>query len=92
MGCYFYFRSGKNTLRVDLQDIAMKAPMREGRPRPRRGQIVPYAATGINSSQAQWNSSDELMNTNTQSDPFVLRRYFGAGGEEPPPACRAHRA
>ncbi len=42
MGCYFFFRSGKNILRVDLQEIAMKAPMREGRKARVEGQTVPY--------------------------------------------------
>ena len=42
MGCYFFFRSGKNTLRVDLQEIAMTAPMREGRKARVEGQTVPY--------------------------------------------------
>ena len=43
MGCFFYFVSGKNTLRVDLQEIAMRAPMREGRKARVEGRIVPYA-------------------------------------------------
>ncbi|HKE26575.1 MAG TPA: hypothetical protein VKB88_29675 [Bryobacteraceae bacterium] len=42
MGCYFFFRSGKNALRVDLQEIAMTAPMREGRRARVEGQTVPY--------------------------------------------------
>jgi hypothetical protein len=42
MGCFFFFRSGKNTLRVDLQEIAMKAPMKEGYLARVEGQIVPY--------------------------------------------------
>ncbi len=42
MGCFFFFRSGKETLRVDLQEIAMKAPMKEGRAARVEGQIVPY--------------------------------------------------
>jgi hypothetical protein len=42
MGCFFFFRSGKQTLRVDLQEIAMHAPMREGRPARVEGQMVPY--------------------------------------------------
>jgi uncharacterized protein YdeI (BOF family) len=42
MGCYFFFKSGKNALRVDLQDIAMTAPMREGRKARVEGQTVPY--------------------------------------------------
>jgi hypothetical protein len=42
MGCYFFFRSGKDTLRVDLQEVAMTAPMREGRAARVEGQIVPY--------------------------------------------------
>jgi hypothetical protein len=42
MGCYFFFRAGKDTLRVDLQEVAMKAPMKEGRTARVEGQIVPY--------------------------------------------------
>jgi hypothetical protein len=42
MGCFFYFLSGKKMLRVELQDIAMNAPRRNGRPARVEGQIVPY--------------------------------------------------
>lgn len=42
MGCYFFLKSGKQTLRVDLQEIAMHAPMREGRNARIEGQTVPY--------------------------------------------------
>lgn len=42
MGCFFYFFSGKSSLRVDLQDIAMTAPRRNGRQARVEGQIVPY--------------------------------------------------
>jgi hypothetical protein len=42
MGCFFFFHSGNNTLRVDLQEIAMTAPRRDGRPTRVEGQIVPY--------------------------------------------------
>jgi len=42
MGCYFFFPSGTKTLRVELKDIAMTAPMREGRAARVEGQIVPY--------------------------------------------------
>ena len=42
MGCYFFFKSGKDELRVDLQEVAMTAPMREGRNARVEGQIVPY--------------------------------------------------
>lgn len=45
MGCFFFFRSGKDTLRVDLQEIAMHAPMREGRRARVEGQLVPYNGT-----------------------------------------------
>jgi uncharacterized protein YdeI (BOF family) len=41
MGCYFTFHSGKDSLKVDLQDVAMTAPMHEGRPARVEGQIVP---------------------------------------------------
>jgi hypothetical protein len=42
MGCFFFFISGKDMLRVELQEIAMKAPSRNGRPARVEGQIVPY--------------------------------------------------
>ncbi|HWQ55090.1 MAG TPA: hypothetical protein VN442_15490 [Bryobacteraceae bacterium] len=42
MGCFFTFRSGKEGLRVDLQEVAMHAPMREGRPARVEGQMVPF--------------------------------------------------
>lgn len=42
MGCYFVFRNGQKALRVDLQDIAMTAPMHEGKPARVEGQLVPY--------------------------------------------------
>jgi len=42
MGCFFFFFSGRNMLRVELQEIAMKAPRRNGRPARVEGQIVPY--------------------------------------------------
>jgi hypothetical protein len=42
MGCFFFFRSGKDRLRVDLEEVAMTAPMREGRRARVEGQIVPY--------------------------------------------------
>ena len=42
MGCYFFFRSGKDELRVDLQEVAMHAPMHEGGVALVEGQIVPY--------------------------------------------------
>jgi hypothetical protein len=42
MGCYFFFKSGKKTLRVNLQEIAMMAPMREGRRGRVEGQTVRY--------------------------------------------------
>ena len=40
MGCFFNFRDGQKTLRVDLEDIAMTAPMHEGRPAVVEGQLV----------------------------------------------------
>jgi hypothetical protein len=42
MGCYFFIHSGTKTLRVELQEIAMNAPMREGHPVRVEGQIVRY--------------------------------------------------
>jgi hypothetical protein len=42
MGCYFFFPSAKGTLRVELKDVAMDAPMREGRPAHVEGQMTPF--------------------------------------------------
>lgn len=42
MGCYFFFRSGTNELRIDIQEVAMTAPMEEGRTARVQGQMVPY--------------------------------------------------
>ena len=42
MGCFFFFVAGKNMLRVELQEIAMNAPRRNGRPARVEGQIVPF--------------------------------------------------
>lgn len=42
MGCFFFFHSGEKTLRVELKDIAMTAPMREGHQARVEGQIVPF--------------------------------------------------
>ena len=43
MGCYFFFHSGKKALRVDISEIAMTAPRRNGRPARVEGQLVPFA-------------------------------------------------
>jgi hypothetical protein len=42
MGCYFFFLEGDKKLRVDLQDIAMNAPRRNGHIAKVEGQVVPY--------------------------------------------------
>ena len=42
MGCYFFFPTAKGKLRVELKDIAMDAPMRQGRPAHVEGQLVSY--------------------------------------------------
>jgi len=42
MGCYFFIPSGTKMLRVELKEIAMNAPMREGHQARVEGQIVPY--------------------------------------------------
>src|SRR4051812_2996499 len=42
MGCYFFFKSGNDELRVDLQEVAMTAPMHEGGKVRVEGQLVPY--------------------------------------------------
>ena len=43
MGCFFFFHSGEKILRVELKDIAMTAPMREGHRARVEGQIVPFS-------------------------------------------------
>ncbi len=43
MGCYFFFHSGNRKLRVDISEIAMNAPRRNGHHARVEGQIVPYA-------------------------------------------------
>src|SRR5262245_18271637 len=42
MGCNFFFLTKNGRLRVELKDIAMDAPMREGHPARVEGQLVPY--------------------------------------------------
>lgn len=42
MGCYFFFLSGDKMLRVDLEQITMYAPRRNGHTAHVEGQIVPY--------------------------------------------------
>ena len=42
MGCYFFFLSGENLLRVDLEQITMVAPRRNGHRARVEGQMVPY--------------------------------------------------
>lgn len=42
MGCYFFFLSGDKMLRVDLEEITMIAPRRNGNMARVEGQIVPY--------------------------------------------------
>src|SRR5690348_1090605 len=42
MGCYFFFLSGEDMLRVELKDIAMNAPRRNGHTARVEGQIVPF--------------------------------------------------
>jgi hypothetical protein len=42
MGCFFFFKSGRDTLRVDLQEVAMTAPMRVGHKARVEGRMVPY--------------------------------------------------
>ena len=43
MGCYFFFVLEKRRLRVDMADIAMNAPRRNGHRARVEGQMVPYA-------------------------------------------------
>ena len=42
MGCFFFFAAGDKQLRIDLEPIAMTAPMREGRMAKVEGQIMPH--------------------------------------------------
>ena len=42
MGCFFFFLSGKDRLRVDIEQIAMTAPRKNGHQARVEGQIVPY--------------------------------------------------
>lgn len=42
MGCYFFIPSGTKTLRVDIQEVAMTAPMREGHQARVEGQLVSF--------------------------------------------------
>jgi len=42
MGCFFYFLSGTQKLRVDLQDIAMTAPRKAGHTARVEGRTVPF--------------------------------------------------
>jgi hypothetical protein len=42
MGCFFYLHAGNKRLRVDLKDIAMKAPRREGHSARVEGRLEPY--------------------------------------------------
>ena len=42
MGCYFYVHVGERSLRVDLQDIAMNAPRKNGHMAKVEGQMVKY--------------------------------------------------
>jgi len=42
MGCFFYLYAGNKKLRVDLKDIAMKAPRREGHSARVEGQLESY--------------------------------------------------
>jgi hypothetical protein len=42
MGCFFFFHAGKDILRIELEEVAMNAPMREGRLARVEGQLVPH--------------------------------------------------
>jgi hypothetical protein len=42
MGCFFFFHSPKGILRIELAEVAMTAPMREGHTARVEGQLVPY--------------------------------------------------
>ena len=45
MGCFFFIYEGKENLRIDLQEIAMTAPLNEGRKARLEGMLVPYGET-----------------------------------------------
>jgi hypothetical protein len=42
MGCFFSFYAGKKSLRINIEEIAMTAPKKEGHRARVEGQIVPY--------------------------------------------------
>jgi hypothetical protein len=42
MGCFFFFPAGKAVLRVDIQEVAMTAPMKEGHAARVQGRMTPY--------------------------------------------------
>ena len=42
MGCYFFFIEGNQMLRVDLQEIAMNAPRKNGHRVRVEGSLVPF--------------------------------------------------
>jgi hypothetical protein len=42
MGCFFFFHTGDKSLRIDLEEIAMNAPMKEGHLARVEGQIISY--------------------------------------------------
>ena len=42
MGCHFFLAAGEKTLRVGLEHLVPKAPMREGRPARVEGQVMAY--------------------------------------------------
>jgi hypothetical protein len=41
-GCFFYLPSPSGRLRIELEEIAMNVPAREGRPVRVEGQLIPY--------------------------------------------------
>jgi hypothetical protein len=45
MGCFFFLHAGQKRLRVNLEEIAMKAPMKEGHQARVEGEIVRYRDT-----------------------------------------------
>ena len=42
MGCFFFFREGDKTLRIDVQEVAMTAPRKNGHQARVEGQMAPY--------------------------------------------------
>ena len=42
MGCFFFFHSGENRLRINIEEVAMKAPKKEGSRARVEGRLIPH--------------------------------------------------